>query len=363
MATLADVVASITSLIDVVKAANPPAPPPATPTPPSTFAKGLAILGEGFPKASKAIGDFVGAIQGWKDRLGARGVAGNAMSTIGASLGMAKSVALAPATAATGLVGGLTAAAQGPVGMLNDMFGGIARMVGMMNPAAVEMFNRAMADLQAVMGEILLPILQAGTGLVRKFADVILTMKPAFDPIIQVAVDLVNILADLLVPVFKVLTPLIQLFGAIAQSLMPVMNLIVDALKWLLKGMETFVRGFVEIWNGFTDTMIGRALGLKTVNLGAVNLDQTKSSMGKAIYQTGFASAEQLGKDTRAKALMTGDSDAKKTADNTKMTADTVKEIKDAVLEMKVRPPGFVGGLESIIPSAGYPSGGVGGDF
>ena len=54
---------------------------------------------------------------------------------------------------------------------------------GKASPVTAFQFNRALDDLAATMGQILLPVVDSITGFVREFADVLQGLKPAFEPI------------------------------------------------------------------------------------------------------------------------------------------------------------------------------------
>lgn len=308
-----------------IQAANQkPPPPPKTPPAPAGFFKSL------FPELSKSIKEAKDALKDWKDRLGKRTKLGNVGSAINASPQILSGLVSAPGKTALGAAGAAGGAAQGAISSLNSVFGPIASIVEKMNPAAVEMFSRAMDDLTAVMGDLLLPILEAGTGLVRRFADILNSIVPAFDPIIEVIVELVGIMADLLLPIFEAVTPLIQLFGAILKSMMPVVQFLADIFKKVLGVIGMFTKALVELWNTLANSWIGRRLGLKGITEVKPSLD--KSSVGKAIYSTGFTSAEELGKASRAAALKggIGKSYDQQTAENTRLTALNTASIPGA---------------------------------
>lgn len=294
--------------------------------PPSKKLKGFfQSLGDGFPGLTKKAKTFFDGIGDWWDRLQRRTTMGNVASAASTVAGGAASAAAAasPMGAAKGLTTGITQQFNGLLGKLQSIFGPIASLVGKMNPALVEMFERAMDDLAAVMGEILQPILQAAIPLVRKLADILLTMKPAFDPIIEVIVELYGIIADLLVPIFQVITPLIQLFGAMLKTLMPVFHIVADALKWILGKFTDFANFLIKLWN-----MIP---GVAKINPLSLREDNLKSSVGKAIYTTGYTGGEQLGKDTRMKALMSIGPEAEKPDVTTAKNTGLMKSILDQI--------------------------------
>lgn len=81
-----------------------------------------------------------------------------------------------------GLSGGLQAVARFAGTAQSAVFGlagTLSRFVGQANPAAVVRLNMAMADLQAVVGRALQPVLERVTGVVRTLADAFVSLSPA----------------------------------------------------------------------------------------------------------------------------------------------------------------------------------------
>ena len=84
-------------------------------------------------------------------------------------------------------------------------------MVAKANPAAAFQFNRALDDLNATMGQILTPILNGVTDVVRGFADVLQGLKPAFELLTETIGDFLKFIG-------KALSELADLMGSKGKS-------------------------------------------------------------------------------------------------------------------------------------------------
>lgn len=73
---------------------------------------------------------------------------------------------------------GLGSLATGVEAALSRMGAQFARFVQLANPAAVIRFNQALADTQAVVGQILTPVFQKFTGAVRALGDALISLDP-----------------------------------------------------------------------------------------------------------------------------------------------------------------------------------------
>lgn len=183
---------------------------------------------------------------------------------------------------------------------INSAMGPIISMVGKMNPALVQMFEFAMDDLMAIMGQSLQPILQAVIGVVRQLGDMFATLQPVIDPVIQSIAKLVGIIGKMIEPIAKIAIPIFQLFGAILEGIViPIFEKFVDALKWLADGVLKLVNKIIEAYNWVADSKAGRALGLSKANLISLDSLEKKTAQGTAIRETQRTSAEDLGARTR----------------------------------------------------------------
>ncbi len=116
--------------------------------------------------------------------------------------------ALTPLTAATNLY---VAAASGAIHMIENF-------VAKANPAAAFQFNRALDDLAGTMGQILTPVLNAITGFIREFADVLQGLRPAMAPIMDGFSAIIKSLSSLILPIASAMQPVFNTLAAIIQS-------------------------------------------------------------------------------------------------------------------------------------------------
>lgn len=204
------------------------------------------------------------------------------------------------------MAGGVGAAISGVTGGFQQAFGAIQGAVAKADPAAAMKFQIALDDLTATMGQIVAPVLKAGTGLIRKFADMLMTMQPAFKPLIGVMTQLMDVVGQLLLPVFKIFTVYIQVYGAILNAMMPVVNLAAQVLMKLADAILYLMNKAVEAYNEIARSRVGRNLGMKTLDIKQFDDFDKKSSVGASVRPASFIGAAELGRQARQTAFASG---------------------------------------------------------
>ena len=177
---------------------------------------------------------------------------------------------------------------------------------GLVSPASLEEFNRAMQDLQATVGVALLPVLQTATNVVRDFGMVLLPVMQQLTPIVAQLAEVVGSVvttgltsfAEVLgaiVPLFEALAPVLAvvnevvklqagLFSAVLGALSPVITVVAEAFKVLAPILELVV-GY------FTDTVqllvaLGKSIGSLIGDMGMDFAGGVKDAM--AALRDGF---------------------------------------------------------------------------
>ncbi len=223
-----------------------------------------------------------------------------------AGVGKAASAVSAPLDIAGKITGPLNAALGGISGTIQSAFGPIASLVSKVNPALVEQFEMAFADLQAVMGDALQPILKVGVQLIRQFADVLETMRPAIDPLIKIISDMIKKWGELFTFAAGVWVPILGAMSSVLEGLMPVFNAVIDGFKLLYQAMKWFVNSVIDLAN-FLIRAVNHLLppGVNLGQIGRKNFSDLapQSAFGKAIRDVSYRSGEDLGAATRQAAF------------------------------------------------------------
>jgi hypothetical protein len=110
---------------------------------------------------------------------------GNAIKMVGQALGQTRSVA-GQATAAmhkfNHATGGMVSALAAGSNAIKALAGPLTHFVGLRSPAAVTQFTLAMRDMEATIGQILLPVFNALTSSARSMGDTYATLADAIKP-------------------------------------------------------------------------------------------------------------------------------------------------------------------------------------
>ncbi len=145
------------------------------------------------------------------------------------------------------------------------------------NPAAAFQFNRAMDDLAATMGQILVPVLEGVGIFVREMADVFQGLKPTLEPIMSGIREVIVELSKLIQPLMSLFVPALQIIGAIIK------DVVVPAIKKMVEVFMELVKILQEA--------------------GLVGELQKGNSIGAAVRPAAYGSIEDIGKRTTLSAL------------------------------------------------------------
>lgn len=181
-------------------------------------------------------------------------------------------------------------------------FRAMAGYVAKSNPAAVEKFTLATDDLMAVIGETLLPIFEAGTKVIREYADLLRTIEPVYKPLITATKKIVELFGRLLGPAFQIAIPIIETMGEIFEEAVPVLEMFVDAVETMVDGIIEIVNDMIESWNSMKAVPKWLEIDLIPVLKGM----KRESSVGAAVHSASFVGLEDFGKNMRQAAFSQG---------------------------------------------------------
>lgn len=118
------------------------------------------------------------------------------------------------------------------------------------SPAAFKLFENALYDLQAVIGSLLLPVLQAFTLIIRTVADTLVPIVQKLEPaFIKISKLMISVLAPVLNSLFNIidrLVPIIEnfadVFGPLANKIGEFVSLFADEIgKIIISLAESFL--------------------------------------------------------------------------------------------------------------------------
>lgn len=199
----------------------------------------VAKLTTNLPTLGKAIGDMVG------------GQIGGSISSLAGKFG--------PYAAA---VGQFIDTAAGLPQLFKSAADSASNYVGAFAPMASERYSRAWQDLTASIGEVLLPVLNAATDVVRFFGDTIAGLTPVVRPLVDFAMRMVRPFALLAGDVFR---ELVTVGALLVDAFTPLIELMVEMsvgpLRMLAEGMRAVVKVITDVTRA-----VGGFLGLKVPN-------------------------------------------------------------------------------------------------
>src|SRR5262245_23219950 len=100
------------------------------------------------------------------------------LSNLGQAIQKVGSAATNATSTLSGLGSALTPQLTAPLEVTKGIAGAITPLVQLANPASLFMFNRALDNFQAIIGQMVTPVLQGLTLYLEKFGDVMAGMMP-----------------------------------------------------------------------------------------------------------------------------------------------------------------------------------------
>lgn len=240
---------------------------------------------------------------------GGRAMAGQAIGqAAGQGLGQAVDSALHPLGAMTAAINKIAAAAfaaEAPFKALEAAFRHVGSYVGKFSPIRMEFFERAVADFEASIGKILVPILNVGTQAFRKLGDMVVTMMPAWSSHMGKIADAIG----------ELITQLVDLFLAYQKT--------VTNGEYFITMLVNVIRMFAELARIFQAMIENNPVSMfKRILRGESALMEpgsrtTGSARGMAYQQTTTESVTSMMGRLQQDAFGYSGGPAEKTAENT----------------------------------------------
>jgi hypothetical protein len=141
------------------------------------------------------------------------------------------------------------------VGSLKGFTDQMERFVAALSPAAVEQMNRAFADLNATIGQALLPAFEVMTDLVRHVGDALSApmrqLAPIFQQVAEILSDVfmtairgVALVLNALMPAFKFLADVAAVLGAVLSGFIEVYAVLQTVLATLYSTIASTLSAF-----------------------------------------------------------------------------------------------------------------------
>lgn len=199
----------------------------------------------------------------------------------------------------------LTTFLLAPIKSVQALGAAISPLVALFNPAYVIQFELALRDTMAVLGQMLVPVLEGITIYIQKFGDALVGLTPVFQPLFDEIGQLITSIASMLVPMAKAAAPVLQGLAEVLGRF----------LKILAQGVAFF-----------TGVVIG-LLNVITKMFGLTSNFKEGSSSNFAFRPTKVQSVEQFSNDvfeSSARNIYSRGTEAKK-------PEALLAEIKDAM--------------------------------
>ncbi len=179
----------------------------------------------------------------------------------------------------------LTNAFELLVDAVHDLTKSCKGFVDALNPSAILVFNQACRDLQATIGQSLVPIVETFTSVIRQSSAIIspamLALAPIFRQLSQIVGGVLTNVLKLLADVIMQLAPLLQfvngifevlagvikniagLFSILMSVLSPVIEILIGVMKPAIEYLSTVFNGLGQvleivatIFKAFSDTLV-----------------------------------------------------------------------------------------------------------
>lgn len=189
----------------------------------------------------------------------------------------------------TGLLTGWTSAYVGHLNAVTNAIGHMAEpvkaLVALANPARAQMFELAMMDAHAVVGRMLIPVMDAFTRTARRWGDTMAGFEPVMEPANKALANMVDSIG-------------VGLRDAAIKA-EPAIVLLTDAIVVMADSA-----GQAALYMGAVSEAL--LAGLKYLRPGTRHFDPNRTSMGAAVRETRFVGAKDIANEAIKNALMLG---------------------------------------------------------
>ncbi len=131
---------------------------------------------------------------------------------------------------------------EAPFKAIEGIFQHIGQYVSKFNPASVTFFERAVADFEASIGQILVPILNAGTQVFRKFGDTVAYFGPILEKMAQKYADGIVKGFTALIDFYVVLVDFLEVTQALNAAL-TILNAVATVFLTIIKALTFAMSG------------------------------------------------------------------------------------------------------------------------
>lgn len=249
-----------------------------------------------------------------------------------------------------GAFGSLTGVFGALAGKLGDVVGAVvgvgeqmARFVQLADPGVFILFQRAVMDLMATIGQGLSPILELVTGSVRAVADVFAALAPvgklvadALRPVFTAAQEVIRRFGASLARLMPAVEALARVWAEVQLAIMPVVELIADVFAAVLRGLGAVIQTVAPYVVAFTRVvgeLVKALVDWVSDLLGLPKFDPVKTdgSVGAAVTQTRIGGVGDIGRQAYTSAFMMGPVEKadEQTARNTAQLLARVNEIAE----------------------------------
>jgi hypothetical protein len=267
----------------------------------------LAALGRGGAAAGGSGGAMAGMSKALQQTQGAANGAQQALGRTNQALHMV-----------TGATGTMVRALAAGSDAIKTLAGPLAAFVGLRSPAAVKQFELAMRDMNAVIGQILLPVFNALTGAARMMGDTYATLADALQP-------LMTGIADAITTVFKEI-------GSVARENAGVIRMMAHFLAGVVNGFADMISVVVRLVSSFHPFM--KLLREAADLLGLGGRPEERSARGMAIRNVSIGnSGGDLARKAQEAAFSAALNQGKKMQTPTESKLDTLIRIVADILK------------------------------
>lgn len=165
---------------------------------------------------------------------------------------------------------------------------GMEKFIGALNPSAVQVFDRALNDLSAVVGTALMPVFSVVTQAVKQFGNLLMPLAqelaPVFGQIASTVMQVLQPVMQVVVNMFRLATPALQLFADVLSTVAPLLQM--QQTVWAAI-IQTVSDGFASLFgSGYKDAMTGAQTAMqKLANYAVI----TAGALAKLAASAGFS--------------------------------------------------------------------------
>lgn len=172
----------------------------------------------------------------------------------------------------------------------------VEALVRLHNPARADLFVKRLADAQAVIGRMLVPVLDAFTRAAMKVGNTMAGLEPVFAPLMSSVSNFIDMLATKW-------TDYMRKHGGLMENFIDVAAKVVDATTAVVGGLFDLLDVLLKVQRVLPG---GSMLGVIGWNRGASRFDPARTAFGASANQARFVSAKTAADEAIKSAMMQG---------------------------------------------------------